>query len=60
MPLPPNLQGAIMGRIALAAVAIVLGCSAALAEDLSTNFKVRPLLRCIGLRLLMRSFLRRP
>lgn len=49
-----------MGRIALAAVAIVLGCSAALAEDLSTNFKVRPLLRCIGLRLLMRSFLRRP
>ena len=28
-------------RTAVAALAVVLGCSAALAQDLSTNFKVR-------------------
>jgi len=39
MILPLRLQGPIM-RTAVAVLAVVLGCTAAMAQDLSTNFKV--------------------
>lgn len=39
MAIPPFVQGPTM-RTAVAALAIVLSCTSALAQDLSTNFKV--------------------